>query len=246
MSTDMGVFYACTAILLIEAGNIEQISAVYGAHETGKVNGDVTQLEILSQNMEFFPTNLYEFFPNIASIEFGNNSISSVRNDHLNSLPNLWYLGLAHNRISSLDSNLFSGLSSLQYVILAVNQITSIDSNLFASLKSDSMINLSNNTIRHVGHELILPKNSALLLRNNICVDALFVTGTDNIEQIRFDLLIKCPPSISLIESTLEIRPNFLRDLINRVRILEEKIETKNGIEINDKEINKNVMIKKM
>ncbi len=223
--TDIGNFYDCTATILIETGDIEEVTTIYGTHETGKENEDVTSLTITSQNMGFFPKNIDEFFPNILSIELYNNSISSVSNAHLIQFPHLWYVGLSRNRISVLDSNLLSGLDSLKRVNLAVNEITSIESNLFAGLNTGTGIDLSNNTIRHVGHDLILPGNIEIVLRSNICVDAYFHTGRDDIEEIKFDLLIKCPPSISLIESSLENRPNFIKDLINRIAALEAIIE---------------------
>lgn len=217
--------YACTATALIET-RIESVTAIFGTHQTGKGNGDVLGLTIISQNMGFFPRNIEEFFPNVAVIDFSNNSISSISNQNLIPFPNLRHLGVASNRISSLDSNLFSGLNSLRFILLSDNAINSLDSNLFAGLNSGSFIDLSNNTIRHVGHNFILPKQSDIWLDNNICVDATFHTFSDDVvEDLTFDLLKKCPPTISLIESTLESRDNFIKDLLNRVKVLEAKIE---------------------
>lgn len=217
--------YACSGTALTET-RIEEVTQIFGAHQSGKLNGDVLGLTILEQNIGFFPRNIEAFFPNIAVIDFSNNSISSISNQNLITFPNLRHLGVSNNRISSLNSNLFSGLNSLRFILLNDNAINSLDSNLFAGVNSGSFIDLSNNAIRHVGHNFILPKQSDIWLENNICVDASFHTFSDDIiEEIKFDLLKKCPPTISLIESTLESRDNFIRDLLNRIRALEAKIE---------------------
>lgn len=233
--------YACSATLLLETRSSEQISAIYGTHQTGKENENVLGLTIVSQSMEFFPTNIEEFFPNIEAIDFSNNSISSVSNNNLIPFANLWHLSLAKNRISTLDSKLFFGSNSLRNLFLQENSITSLDSNLFVGLHSQIFINLSNNTIKHVGHDFILPKLANIWFYDNNCIDVAFHAFSDDIvEEFRFDLLMKCPPTISLIESTLENRPNFIKDLIDRVRVLETIIENNNGIKIDKQQINGN------
>lgn len=220
-------YYTCSATVLIETQTSQSVTAIFGPHQTGKGNEDVIALNIISQNLQFFPANVDEFFSNIGVIDFGNNAITSVSNLNLSPFPKLWYLNLAYNRISVLERNLFSGLNSLQVILLNDNKITSIDSNLFANLNNiDMFIDLSNNTIRHVGHDLILPKQSYVVLLNNICVDVYFDSyNLKAVEGFKFELLTNCPPTISLIESTLETRPNFIKKLMDRIAALERKIE---------------------
>ncbi|KAG4065136.1 hypothetical protein HA402_007533 [Bradysia odoriphaga] len=225
---DLQDIYTCSATVLIETQtNQDVVIRVFGVHLPGKGNGDVLGLTIFSQNLQFFPTNIEEFLPNIGVINFYNNSIPTVSNTHLTPFPNLWHLGLAKNRISVLDKNLFSGLNTLREVLLNENDIISIDSNLFAGLNAGTFIDLSNNSIRHVGHDLILPENGVIWLLNNSCIDAYIrADDVEAVKDFKFDLLINCPPTISLIESTLESRPNFIKNLIDRVAALERIIES--------------------
>ncbi|XP_037036041.1 leucine-rich repeat neuronal protein 1-like [Bradysia coprophila] len=219
--------YICSATTLIETQTNQDVTGVFGAHQSGKGNADVHALTVFSQNLQFFPTNIEGFFPNLEFINFYNNSIPSVSNRNLTPFPNLWYLGLTKNRISALDRNLFSGLNTLREVFLNDNDIISIDSNLLAGLNAATLIDLSNNRIRHVGHDLILPEKGVIRLLNNSCVNTSI--PVDNVEAVKdfiFDLLLNCPPTISLIESTLESRPNFIQDLMDRIAVLERIIES--------------------
>lgn len=227
--------YTCTATLLIGTRSNDGVTAIFGLHQTGKDNDDVLGLRINSQNMEFFPTNIEEFFPNIEAIDFYDNAITSISNRHLNPFPNLSFLSLPYNRIASLDSNLFVGLNALQYIFLSNNVVTSIQSNVFVGLNSGSLFDLSNNRIRHIGHDLILPTFANIWLYNNTCVNTTFDTESDvDVEEFKFNLLLNCPPTIGLIESNLESRPNFIADLIDRVRRLEAAIESKYEIKIDE------------
>lgn len=212
--------YTCSAILLIETLSDRGVTAIFGAHASGKDNQNVQGLNIISQNLAFFPTNIEEFFPSLGVIDLSCNSIQTVSNTDLSPLPNLWYVRLSNNRISTLDRNLFVGLNALRVVNLSENEITSIDGNLFASLNGKSSIDLSNNRIRSFGHELVLPKDVYVQLLNNTCVSTTS-KAHDDVAELKFYLLIHCPPTISLIESSLESRSNFITGLLNRVANLE-------------------------
>lgn len=222
----MGI-YSCSATVLIETQNRQDVTAIFGTHETGKGNEDVTGLTINSQHLAFFPTKIEEFLPNIEAISFHNNSIRSVNNENLSPFTNLWHLDLSRNRISELDKKLFNGLNSLRELYLSNNDITSIDSNLFAGLSARILVELSHNKIRHVGHDLFVPENSNIWLRNNSCVDTSLSAHHDEemVNEFKFSLLLNCPPKISLIESTLESRQNFIQKLVDRIAALEKIIE---------------------
>lgn len=226
--------YSCSATILIETQANQDVTSVFGTHLPGKGNEDVASLGINSQNLQFFPTKIEEFLPNIEVINFYNNSISSVSNANLSPFPKLWSLVLGKNRISVLDRNLFFGLSSLREIRLSENGITSIDSHLFAGLRAEIFVDLSSNNIRHVGHDLVVPDKSDIWLTYNSCVDeALYAYDDEVVNEFRYKLLMNCPPTISLIESTLEIRQNFIQNLMDRVAALERIIESTNALKAN-------------
>lgn len=89
----IGTVYTCHARVLFD-GN-ENVTSVYGTHETGKGHDDVKALSIVSQNLSFVPTNIESFFGNIIVFDLYLNVITSLSNRHLIPFPSLQYLSLS-------------------------------------------------------------------------------------------------------------------------------------------------------
>lgn len=200
-----GSTYICVGALLSDEDN-DTLESIVGIHESGKNNDNVQGIKIESQNMVYFPYNIEASFPNIIVLYFPFNLISTISNDDLTPFPNLVVLYLYSNNITSLDSDLFSGLSSLQY------------------------INLEYNQIKNVGHDLFLPDTGDIYFKSNSCIDMNAKTA-EEIISLKLNLLVKCPPTISQIEASLESRSNLLtnindnvRRLINRNHQLERRV----------------------
>lgn len=194
----VGEVYSCGATLLHDE-NIETVTSVFGAHQSGKGHTDVVGIQIYRQDLEFFPLNMEAFFPNIKAIAYISNSIFSINNTHLAPFPNLEYFSLLGNRITSLDSNLFYGLQSIRY------------------------ISMQENNIKHVGHDFILPDSAEILFYSNPCI-SMGAADPDRIVALRFELLRNCPPTISQIEDTLESRNNLLTNLDAKVQNLRNEV----------------------
>lgn len=190
--------YECSASLPLDTKNIAEVRSVSGTHLSGKTNLDVVALRINNQNLELFPINIEEFFPNLKVLQLYGNSISEVKNTHLTPFPNLVYLNLYTNKISSLDGNLLDGLPSLRYVSFERNRLT------------------------HVGHDLILPKDGLVFFDANPCINVRASTP-DGIAALRFNLLINCT-LIEPIEAALESRHNLLTDVSKQVQINVERL----------------------
>ncbi|KAG4072729.1 hypothetical protein HA402_001841 [Bradysia odoriphaga] len=130
----IGIRYSCIGRVLFDGNeNDENVTRVYGLHEAGKGHEDVHAIVIQSQNLEFVPTNIESFFPNIIAINLIGNLITSIQNRHLAPFPNLTNLSLQRNKLTSVDGGLFSGINSMRWISFAAN------------------------SIRHVGHDLDLP-----------------------------------------------------------------------------------------
>lgn len=192
---NVGEVYSCNATLLHDEQNIEKVTSVFGTHQSGKTHADVEGLQIFSQDMEFFPVNIEAFFPNIKSLGFFSNFISSVNSTHLAPFLNLLHLDLWRNRITMLDSNLLAGLESIRF------------------------FSVQENNIKHVGHDFILPDSGLIFFNSNPCI-SLGATRPDQIIDLRFQLLRNCPPTISQIEDTLESRTNLLTNVNAQVQNL--------------------------
>lgn len=172
--------YTCTAKPLFDGQNDNKLTVVYGTHQSGKEYVDVEGLYIPSENMQFFPINIETFFSNLRGISFSVNSMSDVSNNHLIPFPNLEVLALNWNRITSLDSNLLAGLKLIEY------------------------IDFNSNNIKHVGHDFILPNQGEIYFWQNPCIDRSAIT-VEEINYLRFSLLVNFSPTISQIETTLVV-----------------------------------------
>lgn len=216
----IGSIYRCDASVLTDGVSNDNVTAVYGAHQTGKSHTNVLGLKIYNRNLQYVPINVEKFFPNIKVLYFESNSISHISNRHLIPFPNLEYLSLHTNRITSLDSNVLSGLNSLKYVTFSFNNIINI------------------------GHDFILPNAGRVFFNKNTCISTEATTAAQ-ITALRFTILVSCPPTITQIENTLESRPNLLtnvndqvQNLFNRTHYIEEShAEMDNKVESLDTDL---------
>lgn len=191
----IGVVYRCAGEVSFDGETDDKITAVYGTHLDENQNADVQGLIISSQNMEFFPVNIHEFFPDIKVLNFPLNAIRSVTENHLIPFPNLEFLALYGNRITTLESGLFKRLKSLKFV------------------------NLGRNRIAHVGHDFVLPATAEIYLYSNVCIDRDAVTELE-ITHLRFSLMMNCPPETLPTDTNIG---NTSNTTPNAVRILKEK-----------------------
>lgn len=86
-----GPTYSCNTIL-VTGGYSDNVTSVSGSHQNGKSHIDVLGLHMPSQNLQYFPRNVDEFFPNLIVLNLVNNNINSVSHDHLAPFPKLQYL----------------------------------------------------------------------------------------------------------------------------------------------------------
>lgn len=199
----IGQFYTCTATILRDEGN-DRLIAINGIHMTGQSDYSVVGFRIRDQNLKYFVKNVEIFFPNLKGINLDMNSISNVTNADLKVHKNLQYLSFRDNQITNLDSDLLDDLPNLIQVSFA------------------------NNHIKHVGHDFTLPSASSNLFisfENNPCIH-MWAHSLQSIVDLKFYLLVYCPPLISQIEQTMESRDNLLTRINSTVHIMEERISS--------------------
>lgn len=191
--------YTCVGTVLDDGSGNENVSAVYGTHETGKRHEDVYGIALRQQNLEFVPTNIEQFFPNIVAIDLYNNSITSISNRHLAPFPNLQYLTLLRNKITTIDGDLFDGINVMKH------------------------ISFTSNNIRNVGHDLNLPTDGAIFFTETQCISQT-ATSPDAVASLKLNLLRNCPPTISQIERSLEQRQNLLTSIDRQVQSVTKNV----------------------
>lgn len=195
----VGSSYECVASLTFDTENVDKVTSVVGTHLSGKYHSDISALRIINQNLAYFPVNIEAYFPNLKIMQLYGNSITEVKNSHLAPFPNLVYLNLYTNKITSLDGSLFDGLNSMRYV------------------------SFERNNIRHVGHDLVLPKDGLIFFDANPCINVRASTP-DQIAALRFNLLINCT-LIEPIEAALGSRKNLLTDVSGQVKNLVQRLD---------------------
>lgn len=199
----VGSVYHCEGTL-VSGGSIDYVTSVSGSHQIEKSDLDVLGLSMPSQNVQYFPRNIAAFFPNLIAFYFINNSISSVSQDHFADFPNLEYVDIQSNSLTSLDSNLFAGLNSLK------------------------LIRLQSNNIMNIGHDFVLPNTGEVNFNSNTCISG-SAGNADQMNALRFRLLVNCPPTIQQIEASLESRSNLITKVNTQVQNLQQSHIIVNG-----------------
>lgn len=192
----VGSVYSCTPSIIYEAAVVnESVRTVYGTHQTGKGYADVYGLNLASRNLNFVPTNIEYFFPNLIALYLFNNAITSIGNRHLIPFPGLQFLSISRNNITSIDGDVLSGMDSMKSVSFSLNSVT------------------------NVGHDLNLPINGQLFFASNPCINQ-NADNTEAIASLKLNLSRNCPPTILQIEDSLQRRQNFLTHIDGQVQSL--------------------------
>lgn len=112
---------------------------------------------------------------------------------------------MVNNAITEISNRHLIPFLQLQFVGLYNNSITKVDSDTFADLNSMKLIDFGRNNIQNIGHDIVLPDNGDIRFNDNPCVDVLAQNSIE-IANLRFLLLVNCPPTIRQIENSLENR----------------------------------------
>lgn len=178
---NVGYIYYCGAKILV-GGEIDNVTNIYGTHQSDYGHENVLGLTITSQNMLFFPTNVENHFPNIIAIYFGYNSLTHITNQHLIPFPNLQYLSVLNNNITSLESDLFSGLNSLKLIRFTNNNIKYVGQNFLDNFTLPSFLDDDKD-------EICFSSNSCINMK---------VTAEDRIDTLRKSLEKDCQPETQI------------------------------------------------
>jgi hypothetical protein len=179
--------YTCKATVLF-LGHERNVQEVSKNHLAGKTNNDVKGLLIVRQiSVDFIPQNLNSFFPNIKLIS-------------------LHECGL--KTISSFELKQFG--SNLEVFATYENFIEQIDHNLFEFNPAIVFVTFRGNRIRHIGYDAfeMTPLLASLELTNNFCISK-SITNATAIRDFKFELALKCPPTVAMLEAQLFSRQKF-------------------------------------
>lgn len=133
----LGPTYECKATvnLLVDNSDQSKVASISQNHLDGKTNSDVEAFSIMDQNLQTFPKEIENFFPNLKGIFAYDCKIKVITKDSLQ-FPNLQWIRIASNELMSLDDDLFNSTPNLQLVSFMNNKIKHVGRNTFQPLEN--------------------------------------------------------------------------------------------------------------
>lgn len=199
--------YGCSVQnLKIKEGD-ENLVSVSKGHLKGKTNKDVLTLNIENATVHSLPKNIEKSFPNLKALRVAQAKLRTIGSDDLKPFPQLVVLCLWANELKTLDGNLLVNNPNLEF------------------------INFGSNGIQHVGPNFFKPLKNlvAAYFEENTCINN---TKQFAIEDLKFELAVKCPPSFEMVELTLINNGKMASkndDLESKIKLLENRITELEG-----------------
>lgn len=194
--------YGCTVgALKVKEGDDTVVSASKN-HIKGKTSKDVETLNIENATLHTIPKNIEKSFPNLKALRISKAQLRTVKSDDFKPFPALRVLCLWANELTTLDGNLLINNPNLEF------------------------INFGSNGIQHVGPKFFepMPKLIAAYFEENACINN---TRQFAIDDLKFEVAVKCPPSFGMIEYTLVNQGKLASkndEIDNRIKLLESRI----------------------
>lgn len=172
----VGNQYACRGTI-VNSGDPNIVTEVSQNHLAGRSNANVSVVQIASQPIVNFPSNIDKFFENIRSFQLRNSTLRKLTSSNIRVFPKLEAAGFHSNLLEEIDGDLFSGNPLLQHINLSGNRLTSVGPNIFHATPILSQINLL----------------------NNICVQE-NVNVASGVAELSRKLRHQCPATVEMIE----------------------------------------------
>jgi outer membrane murein-binding lipoprotein Lpp len=186
------VTYACSSSKIAGIEESENITAIYGTHQSGKTNDDVLYLELSDiANLKFVPRGIERFFPNLFALNFAYNNITNLRGDELQPLQNLSWIRFGNNRhLEKIPGDLLANKPMMTTVCFFSNAVKNVSSRFIDSLA----------TLQNVDH-IDFRSNDCInqIARNSSQLTTLISNLRENCEFIE----LPPPPSCDDINSVI-------------------------------------------
>jgi Leucine-rich repeat (LRR) protein len=166
---ELKVAYTCTVTDLMTNKMRRTISNVSGEHIPDTDDGNITQIHIINQQMEYFPIGFTKFFEHIVAIHAGRNKLSYLEKNDLKEFTKMRFLYLYSNWLKVLESDVFQHNAALEY------------------------ISFYNNRLVHIGSKILLPlkRLKTAYFNKNICVDKQ-AASDQGISELRLEISERC------------------------------------------------------
>lgn len=167
------------------------ITEVSQNHLEGRNDSDVTSLMIFFGGIRQIPQNIGEFFPNVEGLSVAFSEVETIGKQDFASIPLLRQLDLFSNRIQVINSDTFRGVPLLEGLSVYYNPIRRVGHTAFD--------NLSNLRSLHFGE--------------TGCIHQIVDDDRAGVEDLIFQLAVRCPPTMQMIEAEIIAGAKFQRTI---------------------------------
>ena len=118
-----------------------------GENFEGKNDSDVTYLAFYDSNVETFPNESFEKFPNLITVEVSNSFVSIIEQNSFKGATKFEKFFVRANNILRLEAETFVGASNLKEIDLSYNKLMSVHGDSFNQLAKLEKLSLERNWI---------------------------------------------------------------------------------------------------
>lgn len=177
-------YYHCQA-KIFAVGHKTEISEVSDNHLAGYSNINVTSIDFSNQVVRLAPTNLEEFFPNLALYQLYNTQTEVIHPNETNKLPELkYYMNQANPKLTKIPPNMFA--DNLKLVGIAFN------------VGDHQIQHVAYNVFDHLDH-------LTMLLIDGICLNFAARSRVAVVASL-FNVFKACPPTLDMLNEQLSQR----------------------------------------
>lgn len=181
----VGSIYACTATVTVDANT--NIVSISGTHAAGKDNSMVQGFRILGPtSLNFLPTGVASFFPNLKAIWSESTQISKVSRTDFAPFPQLIQVHFYDHKIESLYSDLFSSNLIVQHISFGANPLLYIGEGTFSSLSA----------------------LKSLYLERSLCYGGFAINNRTAVLELIPNVNNACRPSTEMIQNSILTSPS--------------------------------------
>lgn len=124
----------CTSKNLVITNPTQSVREVNGRPQSFYVSQNVRMINVTQQTVNYFPTGLEYFFPNLECIFVLRSNLKVITKYNLQPFALLKRLELYENELISLECDLFAYNPELQFINFNTNQISAIGDRILESL----------------------------------------------------------------------------------------------------------------
>lgn len=155
-------------------GNLTVIEEINGEHLSGKNNQNVQGFLENGWELQYIPSNLAEFFPNLKALLIYGPLLRLVASD-LKPFPNLVMFTSQGSELTSIDGDFFQHTRKLQIIEVSYGKLQNVGENILSRLNELTRADF----------------------RSNSCIQ-FYAESSQRIAELKKKLLTECPPLPSL------------------------------------------------